>query len=164
MDLSPLWALVLLAGSLLLPPGVAGSVVRVALDVADDVNARPARDAWTLLRSEALPAAESGRDGQASSDSPAARLREGSAAPAARPAHVRGKALGGTSARALGLLERAGGASLRDAQAVEALCTEAPAVTGIDLVLRFVVQQLGAPVTQVLDEYQAYRAGWQGRD
>jgi len=51
-----------------------------------------------------------------------------------------------------------------DVRADEATCAAVRTASGIDLARRLVAEQFGAPLAQLLDEYQAYRAGWQGRD
>ena len=141
MNSSPLGRVLLIAGSLLLPPAVAGPTVGDPLTTTDGIGVDANPGSWEALRRAFV--------------APTVPERQASFAANAVPA--------------LDLASVAhGGARWRTAHtgapASEATCTASRVVPGVHLALRIVAQQFGAPVTQLLDEYQAYRSSWQGRD
>jgi hypothetical protein len=224
MDPSPLWSVLFVAGSLLLPPAAARPPIRGASAIAIefDVTENPGR--WEVLRDALLAPSVTDMDGQASLDRYKVTGRAATSAPAwsgtvagremfdgtsqpgidvagaqhenlpeqraqpSAPRSVHASAMSGTCCardpapvEPLGQESPASGGDLRaptrdrfasvrwpaanrDVRADEATCTAVGAASGIGLALRLVAQQFGAPVAQLLDEYQAYRPGWQGRD
>jgi hypothetical protein len=141
MNSSPLGSVLFMAGSLLLPPAVAGPVVRDALFATDGSSVDSVPGSWDVLRRALL--------------APVARASDGRASSGANAVSV--------PARELTSVGR-GGARSRAAHAGEETCAASSGLPGVHLALRVVAQQFGAPVTQLLDEYQAYRSSWQGRD
>lgn len=224
MDPSPLWSVLFVAGSLLLPPAAAKRPIQGASAIANEFDVREQPSRWEVLRDGLLAPAAAGIHRQASLDPytvigragkstragsgtvPDREVPDGASRPggdaagaqhensperSARPStprSVHASAMSGCGCARYpapaGPLEQespASGRDLRaptrdrfagvrwsvgnrDAQADEAACTAQGATSGIGLALRLVAQQFGAPVAQLLDEYQAYRPGWQGRD
>jgi hypothetical protein len=141
MNSSPLGSVLFMASSLLLPPAVAGPTVGDALITADDSNVDSLPSSWEMLRRAPLAPGARASVGRASSGTDAVSLR------AREPTSV-----------------GHGGARSPVADAGEKTCVASGGLPGVHLALRVVAQQFGAPVTQLLDEYQAYRSSWQGRD
>ena len=141
MRSSPLSSVLFITGGLLLPPAVAGPSVPDVLTITGVISREATSGAWDLLRRALLAPTAPAADRQASFDADAVSI------PLRDPASA-----GHGSARS------------RAAPAGEEVCAMSGVMPGARLALRVVAHQFGAPVTQLLDEYQAYRSSWQGRD
>jgi hypothetical protein len=145
MNSSPLGSILFIAGSLLLPIAVAGPRARDASTTTDALSVDAIRGSRDVFRRALLAPTARASERQASFATDAVWV------PARKPTSV-------------GHCDAQSRAAHAAAPAGEETCAASGRLPGVHFALRVVAQQFGAPVTQLLDEYQAYRSSWQGRD